>query len=435
MSFISVPRLNWYGRGELKLSLPVRWQVEISNMAGYGKPALKPEDIRAALDEPIGTKPLSELARGKKEVVILFDDMSRITRSAEVSSEPVIRTIVEALSVWVAGIVMPAGALVTAEGSAGVEDKNIRFVCALGCHGPLTRNDFIKKLGEETLARFPVYNHNLFGNCVYVGKTTTYATEVYVNEEVMDCDLKIAIGMVVPHPMSGFGGGGKMILPGVCSFATIQQNHHKAYRDMALLKRKMGVGVFDKNPLRFDIEEAATLAGLDFVVNCLVNEWGEPVKLFAGALKPAYAEAVKEAKLHYLTPGIRNNDIVISNTFIKANEAFLGSNIAYPSVSCNGGDVVIIANAIEGMVVHYLLGPWGKASFGPEHQTPRVPPNVKCVIVYNEYPDLAGRGWFSNSEKFVFTDKWSEVLKILEADYPSSAKVAVFPNAEIQYVK
>ena len=412
MSFISVPQLNWYGRGELKRPLPARWQVEIGKMAGYGRPALKPGDMRTALDDPIGTKPLSELARGKKEVVILFDDMSRITRSAEI-----VPHVLRALS------------------EAGVADKNIRFVCALGCHGPLTRIDFIKKLGEETLARFPVYNHNLLGNCTYVGKTMTYATEVYVNEEVMRCDLKIAIGMVVPHPMSGFGGGGKMILPGVCSFATIQQNHHKAYRDMARLKGKMGAGVFDENPLRFDIEEAATLAGLDFIVNCLVNEWGEPVKLFAGALKPAYAEAVREAKLHYLTPGIRNQDIVISNTFIKANEAFLGSNIAYPSVSRNGGDVVIIANAMEGMVVHYLLGPWGKASFGPEHQTSRVPPNVKRVIVYNEYPDLAGRGWFSNSEKFVFTDKWSEVLEILEADYPSSAEVAVFPNAEIQYVE
>ena len=413
MSFISVPQLNWYGTKEFKLSLPDRWQVEVGNIAGYNQPAMKPADICTSLNNPIGTKPLNELARGKKEIVILFDDMSRITRSAEI-----VPHVLKALA------------------EAGIKDKNIRFVCALGCHGALTRVDFAKKLGEDVLARFPVFNHNPFGNCIPIGKTKTYGTEVSINEEVMKCDLKIAIGMVVPHPMSGFGGGGKIILPGISSFATIQHNHHNTFRDMSQLRGKIGLGIFDENPMRFDIEEAAELAGLDFIVNCLINEWGETVRLFAGALKLTYAEAVREAKLHYLTPKLKDKDIAISNGFIKANESMMGLNIAYQTVSRNdGGDVVLMANATEGMVVHYLLGPWGKFVNGPERQMPIIPSKLKRIIIYSEYPDLAGRGWFPDSEKIIFLRKWSEVLKVLEADYPALAKVAVFPNAEILYTE
>lgn len=413
MNSIVVPQLNWYGTKEFNFSLPNRWQVEVGHIAGFNQPAVKPADIRAALEKPIGTLPLREFAHGKKEVVILFDDMSRVTRAAQV-----VPHVLEALA------------------EAGIKDNHIRFICALGCHGALTCIDFTKKLGEDVLARFPVYNHNPFGNCVPVGKTKTYGTDVSINAEVMKCDLKIAIGMVVPHPMSGFGGGGKIILPGVSAFSTVHHNHHSTFRDMRELKGKLGIGVFDENPMRLDIEEAAELAGLDFIVNCLINEQGETVKVFAGALKPAYAEAVKIAKSHYLTPTIRDQDIAISNGFVKANESNMGLSIAYPAISRNnGGDAVVMANAPEGMVTHYLLGPWGRELHGPERQAPNIPSHVKRVIIYSEYPDVAGRGWFPNSEKVVFLRKWDDVLKTLEADYPSNAKVVVFPNAEIQYMK
>ena len=411
MSVIKVPQLAWYGRKEQEYRLSDHWQVEICNMAGASKPALGPTEIHAALAKPIGTGPLHELARGKKEVVIIFDDMSRATRTSDV-----------------------LGHVLGELAEAGIEDKHIRFVCALGCHAALTRLDFAKKLGEDILARFPVYNHNPFGNCVPVGKTRTYQTEVFVNKEVMSCDLKIAIGGVVPHPMSGFGGGGKIILPGVTSFETAQANHRSTYRDMFTLRGKLGQGIFDENPMRFDVEEAAELTGLDFIINLIFNRNGESVGIFAGALKPAYSAAVQASKAHYLTPHVQDKDIAIANSFIKGNEAFIGLSIAYLAINKNGGDVVLIANEPSGQVVHYLLGPFGENSFGPLHQRSGIPPHVKKVIVFTEYPDLAGRGWFANSDKIVFLHEWNDVLKALETDYPGKASVAVFPNSEIQYV-
>jgi nickel-dependent lactate racemase len=411
MNIVRLPQLTWSGIKEGEFSFPDRWQVAMCNMAGADKKPLKPADIRTALTKPIGTKPLRELAKGKKEVVILFDDMSRTTRTYDI---------------------IPHVLLELSE--AGIKDQYIRFVCALGCHGSLTRLDFVKKLGEDVLTRFPVYNHNPFGNCVSVGKTQTFQTEVFVNKEVMSCDLKIAIGGIVPHPMSGFGGGGKIILPGVTSFDTTQSNHRSTYRDMFTQRGKLGQGIFDENTMRADIEEAAELAGLDFIINVLFNRTGESVGIFTGALKPAYAAAVQASKVHYLTPRVQDKDIAIANSFIKGNEAFIGLSIAYSSVNKNGGDVVLIANEPSGQVVHYLLGPFGENSFGPLHQRSAIPPHIKKVIVFTEYPDLAERGWFASSDKIMFLHKWRDVMKVLEADYPAAASVAVFPNSEIQYM-
>ena len=70
-----------------------------------------------------------------------------------------------------------------------------------------------------------------FHNAHSSGTTQTYNTKIFINEEVMKCDFKIAIGMVVPHPASGFGGGGKIIMPGVASFDTIEHNHRMTVAD------------------------------------------------------------------------------------------------------------------------------------------------------------------------------------------------------------
>jgi len=409
---IKLPQPAWYEPTELVLPLPDNWQVEISNMAGYNRPALKPDEIKAAVSNPIDISPIRELAKDKKEVVIIFDDMTRVTQAAEI-----VPFVLEELA------------------EAGIPDRSIRFVMALGCHGAKDRRDFVKKLGEDTLARFPVYNHNAFGNCTYVGTTSTFETKVYVNEEVMKCDLKIAIGSVVPHPTSGFGGGGKIILPGVTSFETTEHNHGAIYKIVREEGRPVaGMGIFDNNPLRIDIEEAAVLAGLDVIINCIVNIYGETVTIFAGALKPAYAAAVQEAKAHYLTPSVEDKDIVIANTRAKANEGWLGLPISYKAIKPEGGDVVLIANTPEGQVTHYLLGPFGMASWGPLRREPRIPRRVNHLIIFTEYPDLSSRSWFGeDSDKVIFLHKWDDVLRFLQKNHGRDTKVVVYPNAEIQY--
>ncbi|MFC1981966.1 lactate racemase domain-containing protein [Chloroflexota bacterium] len=413
MNTIMLPQLAWYGTRELELPLPDSWQVELYNMAGYNRPAMKPDEIKASINNPAGTAQIRELARGKNEVVILFDDMTRVTRTAEI-----VPFVLEELA------------------QAGIPDDRIRFICALGCHGAHDRLDFTKKLGKEVAARFPVYNHNPFTHCTYVGTTKTYGTKVYINEEVMKCDLKIAIGSVVPHPVSGFGGGGKIIMPGVARFETTEHVHAAATKDLREHRDNpiAGMGIFDNNPMRFDIEEAAMLAGIDMLINCLVNMWGETTAIFAGALKPAYAAAIKEAKAHYRTPMTKGETIVIANTFAKANEATLvGLGTAFRATGPEGGDVILIANAPEGQVTHYLLGTFGKATKPVLNSQARVPRRVNHAIIYSEYPDIPGMGYIEESDKVLSIDNWDAVLQALQEFHSTGAKVAVFPSADIQY--
>jgi nickel-dependent lactate racemase len=410
MGKIKLPQLAWHGKSEAEYVLPDRWQIETCNMAGYNQPAMTFVEIRNALDHPIGAPTIKELAKGKHQVVILFDDMARITHTWDFVPH-VLQDLAE----------------------AGIADSQIRFICATGCHGALNRLDFVKKLGENVLERFPVFNHNPFGNCIPIGRTKTLGTEVSINEEVMRCDLKIAIGGVVPHGMTGFGGGGKIILPGVASFDTTKHNHHIARYELP--PGTIEMGKFDENPVRLDIEEAAILSGLNFIINALYNKWGETAQVFAGALKTAYAAAVSESKKHYYTPLVHDKDIAITNAFIKSNEANMCLNIAYPAINNKGGDIVLVANEPTGQVIHYLLGAWGCETCGPEYKIRIVPQKVNKVIIYTKYHDLASRAVFPVSEKVTFIHNWSEVLRVLEADYPSSANVAVFPYAEMQYTK
>ena len=302
MQTIKVPQLAWYDTRYLELPLPDDWQVEMCYMAGYNRPELKPEEIRAAIRNPIGTKPLKELARGKKEVAIVFDDLTRVTRSAKI-----IPFVLEELA------------------ASGIPDKNIRFICGLGLHGAMRRSDFVKKLGEDIVARFRVFNHNPFGNCIYVGTTGTLKTRLYINEEYTKCDLRIIIGSCVPHAAAGFGGGSKMIMPGIASYESINWNHKTGAVGIAPIspggKPTQGMGLIDENIFKKDVDEAAGLAGIDFLINTIVNLWGEPVSVYAGNWKEAFAAAVKEAKAHYRTPRVTDKDIVIANNYAKANEA------------------------------------------------------------------------------------------------------------------
>ena len=380
-------------------------------MAGYNRARLKLAQIKKAVGSPIGMRPLREYARGKKEVVVLFDDMARVTRVAEI-----VPHVLEELA------------------AAGIRDSQIRFIAACGCHGALNRADFVKKVGEDVLKRFPVYNHNPFDNCVHAG-TTKGGTKISINAEVMKCDLKIGIGSIVPHIMAGFGGGSKIVLPGVAAYETVLALHspRQAAGPGDFKDTVSGMGALEDNPRRRDIDEAAEIVGLDMIIDAVVNGRGETVAIFAGAPRPTYAAALKEARTHYLTPQARDRDIVIANSFAKANEAISGLLIAFPSVKQSGGDVVLIANAPEGQATHYLMGPFGNSIAGQLRLQMQVPSNLNHLIIYSEYPELASRKYLEDTDRVIMMHDWAEVMKRLEKKHGSRAKAAVYPNADIQY--
>lgn len=398
---IKLPQLSWHEPRELELTLPASWQVETCNMAGYDRPALSEEQIEYAVTHPIGIPPIREMARDKKEVVIIFDDISRVTRTYRI-----VPFVLEELA------------------SAGIKDNQIRFLAALGNHGAMNRSQFAQKLGEAVMARFPVYNHNPFYNCTHVG-TTGRGTEVCINSEFMQCDFKIAIGSITPHSFATFSGGSKMILPGVASIDTTVYNHGLPCDAAAKAN-------YELNPIHLDMDEAASFVNLDVNIEGILNLWGDTVELYVGEFKQSHNLGVQAAISHYLTPRAKNKDIVIANAYAKVTEATNGLGAAFPSVKEAGGDIVLISNSPEGQTHHYVLGPCGKLIESMRSIKSLIPPHVNRLIVFNEYPDLAGLGYIEDSPKLISMTKWEDVLQVLKQAHGDKADVAVYPNADIQ---
>ena len=404
---LTLPQLLWYDKSQLELEFPDSWDVHYLPPNGHDRPKLTPQQIEQAFANPIGAPRIRDLARGKKEVAILFDDITRPTRTYE--TLPYVLQELE---------------------EAGITDDQIRLIAAIGSHGTHDNNALRKKLGQETLERFPVYQHNPWENCIPVG-TTSHGTPLAVNREVMSCDLKIGIGCILPHPQVGFGGGGKIILPGVSHIDSIEYFHGKV---MESAPQTTGSGNYDENVMRFDTEEAAKLAGLDMTIDALMNMRGEMTALFVGDPVQEHREAVKLAKQVYATEGISGADIAVTNAFLKSSEAAIAVMIAIRSIKLPGGTVVININAPEGQMVHYLLRSFGKSYGGRRYIQRKVPTGGFKVIVLNPLKDLTCVDLFGDAQSVIWAKNWDDVMNELRPSHPDGAKVAVYPDGTMQYL-
>jgi len=408
---VKLPQFPWYGDTEFKLEFPDSWEVIVPRMAGENAPKMSDGQIRDAIRKPIGTPRLAEMARGKKDVCIIFDDLTRPTKA-----DQIVPHVLDELH------------------EGGIKDGNIQFIAALGLHGAMKLMDFQKKLGEEIPHKYLVFNHNPYENCTYLGKTSR-GIPVSVNSEFMACDLKVSIGAIVTHPTSGFGGGGKMILPGVSSIESIAANHGKlcTISDSGTLVLDTW-GRVDDNAQRLDMEEIARMAGLDFSINALCNMQRDTIGLYCGDLVEAHREGVKMARQVYATESPGDADIVVANSYAKANEGALVVGLGSKLLKESGGDLVVIANIPEGQVCHYLVRSFGKKIggqlYGPHK---KLPSKVKRMFALGPYIDKAGLDWIGPIDQIILLNSWAEILDALKKGNGNKAKVVVIPDGTLQY--
>ncbi len=408
---VVVPQLAWSGDVSTDLTFGEEWQVSACQMTGHAAPPLSEDGFRKAFANPIGSKPIRELAKGKKKVVILFDDLSRPTKTAEI-----VPYVLEELA------------------AGGVDENNIQFICAIGNHGALTAYDYRKKLGSDIVARFHVYNHNPYENCSYVG-TTKRGTKVSINNEFLKADLKIGIGCIVPHPMTGYGGGAKIILPGVSSIDTVEHNHH-IVREAAEASGKeadFGMDNNENNAITLDMQDACRLSGLDIKVDAIVNIKRDTVALFVGEPIAAWTEGVRLARTHYKTEKPDSPQVVVSNANAKVNECTIAAGNARGILGENEGTVVLVSNNPYGEVPHYLYRRFGDELPARRFAARTLTPNIKKFIILMPWLDKASADWIAPAESVTWTSSWGEVLTELEDDYPRGGRVAVIPDGTIQY--
>lgn len=400
---------SWYGHKPVVVTLPDTWDITECRMPADDMPELTMEQLRQVLGKPIGTLPIRQLAAGKKDVCILFDDMSRGTPCREIT-----HLILEELA------------------QAGIPKRNIRFICALGSHGTCTREDFARKLGEDVVREYAVFNHNPFQNCTLVGQTSS-GLELYINDEVMRCDLKIGIGSISPHPVNGFGGGGKLLMVGCGGIQTIDQLHKASMR--CILDKKLPlsqcVGNWELDGMRKEIEEAVRITGFDFKIDAILNSDCRIVACTAGdpiAEHKIGSEISKKLNFSRVTP--RDMDIVIANANVKANEASIAFMIAKQLLK-PGGAIVLIDQIPTGQVVHHYAGAQGYYTGGIAFSGIQDRfPDVGQAIFCSPYPDKQSAISFGDDRRITFADDWDAVLELLK-DFGSGTKAALITDATI----
>ena len=269
---------------------------------------------RAALGAPVAGQTFAELLAGKTSVAVVIDNQFRPTPSSKLL--PPVFDAIEA---------------------AGVGD--VRVCCANGKVFPMSESDTEQKLGRENLARMERNGWSFSQNdpqnpdaYTYVG-VSSGGTPVWLLDEVASADVKLTIGQAQANHW-GAGGGGKLILPGVvsdetvesnhCAFVTSPQTHYGAYC----------------GPMRSDIDEVATMCGLDCTMNVLLDTHGRVVDVVFGSHPEAHREAIRRFNAIYaydsFVPEHGQADIAICGVFAPTDHLFF-----HTGWGCMSADLVV----------------------------------------------------------------------------------------------
>jgi lactate racemase len=323
MNITPVPLLSC----KIDLTLPDAWDTQM--LCVRPGRALRDDEIDAALERPGGAGTLEDVIHNKSRIMIVVDDCMRPT--------PVSRI---------------APMLVRKLCAIGVVDDQIRFILASGMHRAQTGRDLIAKLGKEIVDRFEIVPHNPYENLVYVGKSPN-GIPVWVNRWVAESDVRIGIGSVLPHTGAGFGGGGKIIMPGVCGIETVAAHHESIPRGSVDL---------ENNAWRQEIEAIARMIGLDWIINVVLNGEAQPAGIFTGDMVVAHRKAVALATQLYKVDLPTNLDIAITSGYPMDQELAQARKAVATATRCvrPGGSVVLLGECPEGAGFHALYGSGGR---------------------------------------------------------------------------
>jgi nickel-dependent lactate racemase len=279
-----------YGGERRDFSIPEGW-TPISNEDKPPVPGVKDpvQEIKRALDHPIGSPKIEDLARPGMDVVLLFDDLQRPTP---------------------AYLALPD--ILNRLNRAGIPDTRITAICALGTHPIPTPEQLETKVGKEAFSRLKgrIFSHDPHASDnVIIGKTHR-GTLVEVNRYVAFADLIIGIGECMPHPIAGYGGGYKIIMPGVCSYRSVAEHHFSWMRH-----RNSKVNVTGGNAFFEEIADAGRLARLSFKLDFIMNDRKEVIRAFAGDPADEHLKASKYAASLYLVPLPKLADVTITSAF------------------------------------------------------------------------------------------------------------------------
>ncbi len=288
------------------------------------RPAGDPDSlIRAALANPVASPRLADIVKPGEKVCIVTSDIARPMPSA---------------------LVLPF--VLDELARAGVADTDIEIVFGLGIHRGHTEEEKRTLAGDAVFDRIRCVDSDP-DRVVSYGRTHPNGTPVDIFEDVARADRRICLGNIEFHYFAGYSGGGKAIMPGVSTRHAIQANHSQMVRPGA------ATGEMESNPVRRDIDAAAGMVGVDFILNVVLDERKNVVHAVAGDYIQAHRAGAKFLDSLYKVKIERPADIVLVSAGgfpkdINLYQAQKALDNAKGAVR-DGGIVILAASCGEGL--------------------------------------------------------------------------------------
>lgn len=306
--------------------------------------ASEEEEVRRALREPVGAPPLRQVVRPGEKIAVITSDITRPMPTRKV---------------------MPA--LLDELYAAGVKPEDITLVFALGSHRSQTDEERRRLAGERAWNEIRCVDCDP-DDCVHLGVTSA-GTPVDITRVVAEADRRICLGNVEYHYFAGYSGGAKAIMPGCSTRAAIQSNHSM------MVRAEAAAGNLKTNPVRRDIEEAAALCGIDYILNVVLGEHKEILRAAAGDVTLAHRELCAFLDMIYLNELPQAADIVLVSqggapkdlNLYQTQKALDNARHAVRQ----GGIIILIGSCREGLGER-VFEQWMTTSPSPEAMVERI---------------------------------------------------------------
>ncbi|NEP57107.1 MAG: nickel-dependent lactate racemase [Symploca sp. SIO2G7] len=413
-----------YGKTFLEFELPssMRGSLAVS-------PAVEPlTDVTGAIAEalarPIGSPPIRELADPGSRVCIVFTDITRASPDW-LLIPPILQQLEE----------------------AGVRDEDITLLCGTGLHRPSTMEEKVAKLGAAVVERYRVLDNEPQNPSALVDLGVVNQIPLSVHKVAWEAELLIATGIVEPHQYAGYSGGGKTVAVGAAGEPLIAYSHGPEFIDNPNTR----LGQVEGNPFQEAIAQAALRAGLNLIINVVLDKDKQVVAVMAGEPVATHRRLVAKAKQLYQVSVPCQYDVVIGGVgFPKDANLYQASRAASylffapTPVVRPGGYLIIPAPCQEGAGegvgeqrflaamrdapnVQFILEDGRKHGYPPGQQRAFVMAKVlernRVIIVGSQYPELI------TECKMLPKATMEEALATAAAELGTELEVLVVPQA------
>jgi nickel-dependent lactate racemase len=308
----------YYGRKKYPFEIPPGWTVLQNTVSEKTEVSLTvPEMVAKALAAPIASPRLSEIVHEDSKVALIVDDWARSTPVSQI-----LPTLLEELQ------------------GGGAKSENVDIVVALGTHRAMPREALVERLAEAVFQQYRLSQHDCQAeDLVPIGRLST-GGEVKINPIVARADVRIGVGSIVPHPMNGFGGGAKIIMPGVSNFEAVEEHHLHFTPQPGCY-----IGNVETNPSYQETCRVAEMAQLTFIINCVYNSHAEVVDMVAGHFQKAHLAGVERSKENYAFRLDEPADVTITSAYPYVEAAQTIKPVVPASLLATkpGGSVIIMA--------------------------------------------------------------------------------------------